>query len=156
MKTIKLSRLILLLPFVLLLSCGGATTKEDVTNNLNEAKDMLSKFSSNIDETMKTKKEYYKDLRDGTLDSLNTRSRNIADQIKDLKKTGSDSQNAEASNNIQSAVEALKSEKKGIDEAIEKVKNREKDWSVSYKSINSSINSIEAELKRLNESLEKN
>ncbi len=156
MKTIKLSRFILLLPFVLLLSCGGATTKEDVTNNLNEAKDMLSKFSSNIDETMKTKKEYYKDLRDGTLDSLNTRSRNIADQIKDLKKTGSDSQNAEASNNIQSAVEALKSEKKGIDEAIEKVKNREKDWSVSYKSINSSINSIEAELKRLNESLEKN
>jgi len=137
-------------------ACGGSTTKEDVQIDLNENKELISKFSKSIDQTIQTKKAYYQDLRNGTLDSLNNRSRGIAEQIKDLQKTNNDSQNVEASDNIQSAIAALKEEKKGIDEAVEKVKNREKDWSNSYKGINEAIQEIERELTVLDKSLENN
>ncbi|SDK24821.1 hypothetical protein SAMN05421823_102244 [Catalinimonas alkaloidigena] len=140
---------------MLLGSCNKELTKQDVQENIEEAREATQEAEEETKEALASREQYYEDFRAQKVKELEDRSEKIDDRVKELKKISDKEGNTRASDDIKSAIDELQREKEDINQKIEEAKSiQETDWTSSYDELDKSIAQIEGEIDKLEQSLE--
>ncbi len=130
-------------------------TYDDVTRELEEAKNAKEEVKEEMQEAINAREQYYTDYKLSKIEELEKNMKSLDKQISSIEKQLSKTKNEEARENLNAAIDNLKAEKGAYKEQITELNNMSpKSWQDSRSQLNESLEEIEIEIKELDKSLE--
>ena len=158
-QPIMYTHITLILSLLILLSLSAcddrSSSKVEVKEELEEAREATTEAEEEAQEAMQAQEQYYAENQEAQIDQLATRLDDIDKRIEDLQESAQTSSNQPAVADMEAAILDLQDEKGKVNERISEVRStKAKDWSDSYEEIDQAVARIEGEIDKLSQSLE--